>query len=94
MAKQPKQYHTHKLPMERISLSIAPELLKIIDQAATKDYTTRSDIIRMAVLWYLRPQGRELDQADPDAVLKTLQHRKSRADIKKMLDDIDKFDDA
>lgn len=69
----------------RINISIPDGLLDMIDEAAKKDFTNRSDIIRAAVLWYLRPQGRDFGQADPDEVLKTLQNRKLRAAIKKSL---------
>ncbi len=64
------------------------------DKAAEQDFTTRSDIVRMSVLWYLRPQGRDLDQTDPDYIFKTLQHRKARVGIKQIIENIDKFDDV
>lgn len=86
-------YRTHKQNMVRITLSISPNLLERIDEAAEQDYTTRSDMIRMAVLWYLRPQGRELDQADPDVILKTLQHRHALAEFRKAIKATDAFDD-
>ena len=81
-----RKRRTHKQKMGRVTISISEGLLDMVDEAAEKDYTTRSDIIRMAVLWYLRPQGRDLAEADPDTILKTLQHRKARAGFKKMLD--------
>lgn len=58
----------------------------MLDEAAAQDYTTRSDIIRMAILWYLRPQGRDLAQTDPEQIVKTLQHRQARVAIRQMLD--------
>lgn len=73
--------------MVRITISISKGLLEMADEAAKDDFTTRSDIIRMALLWYLRPQGRDLAQADPDVILKTLQHRKARVGIRQMLKD-------
>jgi len=75
--------------MVRINLSIQDGLLDMVDQAAKKDFTTRSDIMRTALLWYLRPQGRDLDQADAKEILKVLQHRRSRAAIKKLASDAD-----
>src|SRR5947207_1785613 len=78
-AKRKKKYTTHAAPTIRISLTISPELVELVDKAAKQDYTTRSDIIRMSILWYLRPQGRELDQTDPDTIIKTLKPRKARA---------------
>jgi metal-responsive CopG/Arc/MetJ family transcriptional regulator len=83
---EPKKRRTHKVKMQRIAISISGGLLDMVDEAAEKDYTTRSDIIRTALLWYLRPQGRDLAQTDPDTILKTLQHRKALVGIKKMLD--------
>lgn len=77
--------HTRKAKMKRINLSISEGLLELVDEAAAQDYTTRSDIIRMAILWYLRPQGRDLNQADPDVILKTLQHRKAKAAMKDIM---------
>lgn len=73
--------------MGRIMISIPDGLLDMVDKAAKEDYTTRSDMIRMAILWYLRPQGRDLNQTDPDVILKTLEHRKALVGIKKMLKD-------
>lgn len=57
----------------------------MVDKAAKEDFTTRSDIMRTALLWYLRPQGRELQQVEPDVIYKTLQHRKARLGLRKML---------
>jgi len=82
-----KKRQTHKAKTGRIMITIPDGLLDMVDKAAQEDYTTRSDVIRMAILWYLRPQGRDLAQADPDTILKTLQHRKARVGIKKMLED-------
>lgn len=77
----------HKQRMVRINLNVAEGLLKIIDKAAQEDFTTRSEIIRAGVLWYLRPQGRDPSHADSNQVLKTLQHRKIRAATRAMLRD-------
>ncbi|HEX7259571.1 MAG TPA: ribbon-helix-helix domain-containing protein [Candidatus Saccharimonadia bacterium] len=71
----------------RFNVSMQVELLNRLDDAARQEYTTRSDLIRTAVLWYLRPQGPELDRTDPDLIVKTLQQRKLRAGVKKMLKD-------
>lgn len=83
----PKKRKAHAAKTKRIMITVPDGLLAMVDKAAEEDYTTRSDIIRMAILWYLRPQGRDLAQADPDTILKTLQHRKARVGIKKMLED-------
>jgi metal-responsive CopG/Arc/MetJ family transcriptional regulator len=75
--------------MSQISLNISDGLLAMVDKAAEEDFTTRSDMIRMAILWYLRPQGRELAQTDPDVILKTLEHRRARAGMREMVKDAD-----
>ena len=73
-----------------INLTISKVFLKRIDEAAGRDYTTRSDIIRVALLWYLRPEGRELDHGDPDAIFKTLKQRHAQVELRKMIKDIEK----
>ncbi|HEY5442042.1 MAG TPA: ribbon-helix-helix domain-containing protein [Candidatus Saccharimonadales bacterium] len=83
-----KPRRTHKAKAVRIMISLPEGLLAEIDKAAEKDYTSRSDTIRMAILWYLRPQGRDLDQTDPEQIMKTLQHRQTRAGLRKMLKEI------
>lgn len=80
-----KKRITHKQPMQRINLTISEGLLELVDKEAERDFTTRSDVIRTALLWYLRPQGRELEQTDTDTILKTLQQRHMRVEVKKML---------
>lgn len=83
-----RKRRTLKAKMRRINISINDGLLSMVDEAAIKDFTTRSDIIRTALLWYLRPQGRELNQVDPDEIYKTLKNRKDRASMKKMFKDL------
>jgi len=83
-----KKYITHKRKMVRISLSINESVLELVDEAASKDFTSRSDIIRQSILWYLRPQGRDLAQTDPDLILKTLKQRQGRAAIRQMMKEV------
>lgn len=80
----------------RITLTIQPGLLDIVDEAAEKDFTTRSDIIRTALLWYLRPVGgRPQEYGEEQEELYTLlrQRRarasfhKEREQLKKMLEE-------
>jgi metal-responsive CopG/Arc/MetJ family transcriptional regulator len=78
----------------RINISISKQLLHDIDKAAKQDYTTRSDIIRIAALWYLRPQGRELDKLDPETIYNVLRQRHMRAGVNKMVKDLGKDIDA
>jgi len=82
----------HGAKMMRLNLSLPQGLIDMVDEAAAKDFTGRSDIIRMAVLWYLRPRGRELDQTDPDVILKTLEHRKARAGMKRTMEELGELD--
>ncbi|HVW22900.1 MAG TPA: ribbon-helix-helix protein, CopG family [Candidatus Saccharimonadales bacterium] len=72
-----------KLASQRITLTINTALLDRVDQAAEQEYTTRSDIIRIALLWYLQPH--EFAHADIEEVFKTLHQRKMRAGLKKYL---------
>lgn len=90
--KEVKKRQRYGAKMTRINLSIPQGLVDMVDEAAEKDFTTRSDIIRMALLWYLRPQGRDLSQADPDVILKTLQHRQARAGMKQMMAELGELD--
>lgn len=94
--KSTKKQHTGRQPAKkprrdmrsetvRINLTIPKSLLETVDEAAVQDYTTRSDIIRIALLWYLRPQGRDLDQADPEVIIKVLKRRQARAGLNKLL---------
>lgn len=79
--------------MLRFNICLSRDLVERIDAAAKQDYTTRSDMIRTALLWYLRPQGRELDQSDPKVILKTLEHRQARTAMREMMKDVNIFSD-
>jgi hypothetical protein len=70
-----RRRNTYKQPKLRTMFSIQPGLLKLVDEAAEKDFTTRSEIVRIALLWYLRPQGRDLATVDPDEIYKILRRR-------------------
>lgn len=83
---------THRQKMIRINISINEGLLKIVDEAAEKDYSSRSGVIRTALLWYLRPQGRDLNQVEPEVILQTLRQRKMRTGIRRMLRDDEQTD--
>ena len=71
--------------MQRVNISMSKQLLELIDKEAGCDFTTRSDIIRIATLWYLRPQGRELRQTDPETILRTLQDQRRKQGINLLL---------
>ena len=88
---RPQKYRTHKRPMVRLMVSIPDGLLAMVDKAAAEDFATRSDIIRIALLWYLRPQGCDFMQFDPEEVYKTLIHRKQTAAFREMTKDIPRY---
>lgn len=69
----------------QVHIRLPRGILAMLDEAAQKDLTSRSDIIRMAILWYLRPQGRDLERFDPEEILKVLQHRQSRAAMREII---------
>lgn len=75
--------------MVRVNLSLPIGLVEMADKAAEEDFTSRSDIIRAALLWYLRPQGRGFEDTDADALLKTLQRRKMLREINESLQELD-----
>jgi len=76
----------HKQPPHvKITLTIPEQLLQEVDLAAEHDYTTRSDLIRVALLEYLRLPGRLTGEPDFEMALKVLQRRKSIAASNKMM---------
>lgn len=77
-----------KVKTVRFNLTMSKPLLDRVDKAAQQDYTTRSDIIREALLWYLRPQGRDFDKADLDTLFEALKHRRAQAGMRKMLKEL------
>lgn len=60
----------------RINLVIPQKLLDEVDKTANNDFTTRSEVIRAALLWYLRPDGVNFGQTEPDMLLAALQKRR------------------
>lgn len=75
LSNRPTKYKTHYQNATRINISMSHLLIDEIDKVAEAEYTTRSDIIRMAVLWYIRPQGRDHLSTSPEQILRTLQRR-------------------
>jgi hypothetical protein len=94
MTNQGKKYRTNKQPMTRINLSIHKGLLDQVDKAAAEDFTTRSDIIRAALLWYLRPEEQKPQRIDPKYIAETKKRRKMLAGLNQMRKDpeIDVYD--
>ena len=83
----PKKHVKQRGQSVRIAITLSQDLIDLADKAAEKDFTTRSDIIRTALLWYLRPQGRELDQTDPETILRVLNQRRLKSAVRKSLKD-------
>lgn len=46
---------------KKVSITVGSALLKQIDQAAIRDYTTRSGIVRLALLQYIRDPDNNFD---------------------------------
>ena len=87
--------------MRRVLFSLPDELLSAVDRDAKANYMTRSDLIRHALLWYLRPAARAQRQegsivesepeelyTDPEELLRILQGQKLRAGIQRVLRDM------
>jgi hypothetical protein len=91
---------SNKPHMKRVLLSLPADLLAAIDHEAKYNYMTRSDLMRRALIWYLRPAAQARRQAgftedeqpeelytNPEELLKILQQQKLRAGIQAMLRD-------
>jgi len=71
---------------KRFMISLPSQLVEAVDRQAKADYTTRSGLVRQALMEYLRPvddgqlEGQEL-YTDPEEVLRMLQQRKLRASV-------------
>lgn len=92
---------SRKPEMKRVLLCLPEELLTAVDREAKSNFMTRSDLMRRALLWYLRPAARaqrqedaiveeELEElySDPEELLKILQQQKLRAGVQAMLRDM------
>lgn len=71
--------------MARINLTISDELLNHLDKIAQADYTSRSDIIRQAVLFYLRSTGETISRSDREALLRDMKSRRLQAYLHKAI---------
>lgn len=71
--------------MVRIDMRILEHQLELIDQAAKDECTSRSELIRTAINWYLKPQNRANDQGEEDYIFATIKHRRTRASYNKWL---------
>jgi hypothetical protein len=84
-----KSRRINRVRSVRVMISLPPGLLETLDEAAAKDATTRSGLIRMALIWYLRPQGRELDQTDPEQIEQVLRVRRLSRALNTLKKDLD-----
>ncbi len=78
----------------KVNLSIPHGLLEQVDETAKREYTTRSDIIRQALLQYIWPagihgiyatRGKQASAMDLDDLLASLKKRQLQAHLKKSL---------
>lgn len=65
--------------MGRVNITIPDNLLLQVDEMATKDYTTRSDIIRQAVLFYMRSTASTLNKTEVESLFKNMKNRQLKA---------------
>lgn len=71
--------------MTRVNITLPDHFLEQIDRVAEKDYATRSEIIRQAVLFYLRFTASTLNKADFETMFKMMKNRQLQAYIRKSL---------
>ncbi len=69
----------------KITLTIPKSLLKQVEITAQRDYTTRSDVIRQALVDYLRQYERACGELEPEEALKILRRRMGLAYFNKTL---------
>ncbi len=70
--------------MSRVTITIPDRLLVQIDTLAQDDYTTRSDIIRQAMLFYMRSVGSSLSPDEFRQLLADMRRRKLKAHLNKV----------
>ena len=69
--------------MSKINVTIPDRLLLQIDRIAKEDYTSRSDIIRQALLFYIRSSASVLQQTDEGILFKEMKNRQLKAYLNK-----------
>jgi metal-responsive CopG/Arc/MetJ family transcriptional regulator len=73
---------------KRFLINVPTSLLDAVDRQAAADYMSRSELVRRALLEYLRPIDGQLDEhqlfTDPEEILRILQQRRLRASLQKM----------
>jgi metal-responsive CopG/Arc/MetJ family transcriptional regulator len=86
-----RRKNTSKLGSVKITLTIPELLLGDVDNTAKLDYTTRSDVIRQALVDYIRQYKRACGEMEPEEALKVLKRRLGMAYFNKTLKET-KFD--
>jgi metal-responsive CopG/Arc/MetJ family transcriptional regulator len=66
-------------------LTIPAALLQRVDATVERDYTTRSDVIRQALLDYLRQLERASGELDIEEAIKILRRKQGMAYLNKMI---------
>ena len=69
----------------KITLTLPTLLLEQVDHTAKRDYTTRSDVIRQALVDYLRQYERATGGLEPEAALKILKRQACKAYLNRVL---------
>jgi metal-responsive CopG/Arc/MetJ family transcriptional regulator len=73
---------------KRVLVSLPPALLAAVDRQAKADFVSRSELMRRALLEYLRPIDSQANEeelyTDPEEVLRILQRRKLRHSLQKL----------
>lgn len=72
-----------KLDSTKITLTLPLLLLERVDATAKTDYTTRSDVIRQALVDYLRQYDRACEGMEPEEALKVIKRRLAMAGFNK-----------
>lgn len=78
-------------PSIRIHVTVSQSLLDMIDERAIKDCTTRSGLIRQALIWYLYPVGQVGEVLDEEALLRFLRRRKAKAHFNRIRHELDSY---
>jgi metal-responsive CopG/Arc/MetJ family transcriptional regulator len=71
--------------MSRVTINMPENLLKKVDGIANEDYTSRSNIIRQAVLFYIRSNASALSKEDVDSLFRNMKSRQLRTHLNKAL---------
>ncbi len=69
----------------KLHVTIPRKLLDQVDDAADRDFASRSEIIRAALLWYLRPDGVNFGLTEPEALLAVLKREETRKGLNKLI---------